>query len=90
MTPPTKVETRTSRVQQQQKQTKSIGLARITHLKQADGELVVSLGCDPGAELRMRIVSGGDRLQQLVHEVQPQMAVLQQHPATLNVQHAHN
>jgi len=52
------------------------------HLQQADRELASRLRCDPHTEALVHTFGCIERVQHLVAEVQRQVAVLQQHPAT--------
>ena len=52
-------------------------------LEEVDGELGVWLSGDPAAEAMVDGLSGGDDIQKLIHVLQPQVAVLEQHPVTL-------
>lgn len=55
------------------------------HLQQRDGEVAVLLSGHPQAETFVNAVRICQHVHQLIHEVQPQVAVLQQSPATLCV-----
>lgn len=55
------------------------------HLQQCNGEVAVLFCGHPQTEIIMYTVRLGQCVHQLVHEVQPQVTVLQQSPATLCV-----
>lgn len=54
------------------------------YLQQSDGEAHVGLGSDPYTERLVHALNSGHCLQQFIHELKPQMAILQQHPASLH------
>ncbi len=53
------------------------------HLQECDGELIVWFCGDPHPESFMHSFCGRDSFQQLVHELQTQVTILQKDPASL-------
>ena len=52
-------------------------------LQEVDGKLGVALRGDPHSKALMDVLGCGDRLQELVQEVQAQMTVLQEQPPSI-------
>ena len=60
-----------------------VNLWKTPDLEQVDGEFWMDLSREPAAESRINSFGSVDRIQQLIHVVQSEMAVLEQDPATL-------
>ena len=63
----------------------SVTVRQKTYLQKTDGEMWMDFSGDPDSEILVDSLSFRQDVQQFIHEIQAQVTVLEQCPATLNI-----